>query len=398
MEKKIVQLKDEKTGVMPLPVTVSDAVYLTNIGPLREAVGALPANMDINGMTLTQFLNQAYGNGGTFTFLHISDTHGYNYGIGKCKELMEQNEDIPITIITGDLQLSDEMKSTMLRSENPFLLVLGNHDVADNFGGDQVGARNSFIVPYCGDVVNMGSQYSSYWYKDVATDSVTIRIIAFDEYEYVTVGSPATSRYSVVYSQQQIDWFIDLLKSTPPGYHLILAHHQPVSAFRDGGTGKFISEKAPNWYEYEGAGTVIPELSCLPHLLPMILDAYLNGGSISGEYYCGDTGGTKMRINADFSKASPCHFLFHIGGHTHWDVCEYLPLYPNQLQLIVDQDRTGQYARSDLPRSLTDETAYCINKITIDFENKKTIIERIGAHITDLGANRDRIEYPFVKV
>lgn len=378
---------------MPLPVTVSDAVYLTNVGPLREAVGMIPENADVNGMTLTQFMNQAYGSGGTFTFLHISDTHKFNYGISKCRELMDQNTNIPFTLITGDLQLTDEMKSTIQSSNNPFLLLLGNHDVADDFGGDQIGARNTYIAPFCDRYVHMGSETSSYWYKDVVTPSATIRIIAFDEYEYVTVGSPATSRYSVVYSQQQIDWFVDLLKGTPPSYYLILAHHQPVSAFRNNGIGKFISEKAPNWYEHEGALTAIQELACLPHLLPMILDAYLNKSTISGEYYCGDTSGTKMTLDLDFSSISPCKLLFHIGGHTHWDVCEYLPLYPGQLQLIIDEDRPAQYTRSDLPRSEADETAYCINKVMVDFENRKIIVERIGAHITESGADRNRIEY-----
>ena len=117
MNKKIVQLKDEKNSIMPLPVTVSDAVYLANVGPLREAVGMIPANADVNGMTLTQFINQAYGSGGTFTFLHISDTHKFNHGITKCIELMVQDTDIPFTIITGDLQLA---------SDKPFLLMLGN--------------------------------------------------------------------------------------------------------------------------------------------------------------------------------------------------------------------------------------------------------------------------------
>ncbi|MCD7941842.1 MAG: hypothetical protein LUH50_18345 [Bacteroides intestinalis] len=80
MDKRIVQLKDEKNSVMPLPVTVSDAVYLANVGPLREAVGMIPANADVNGMTLTQFMNQAYGRGGHLPFciyqIRISSTTG----------------------------------------------------------------------------------------------------------------------------------------------------------------------------------------------------------------------------------------------------------------------------------------------------------------------------------
>ncbi len=33
----------------------------------------------------------------------------------------------------------------------------------------------------------------------------------------------------------------------------------------------------------------------------------------------------------------------------------------------------------------------------VDFENRKTVVERIGAHLTDSGADRNVIEYPFMK-
>lgn len=39
MEKKIVQLSDKSNNLQPLPVTVSDAVYLTGINPIRGTVG-----------------------------------------------------------------------------------------------------------------------------------------------------------------------------------------------------------------------------------------------------------------------------------------------------------------------------------------------------------------------
>jgi len=87
------------------------------------------------------------------------------------------------------------------------------------------------------------------------------------------------------------------------------------------------------------------------------MDAYLKKTVIEGTFFCGDVNGTQLTINEDFSASTPCKFLFHIGGHTHWDVCEYLPLFPEQLQLVIDQDRPQQYKYSDLKRSTGDESA-----------------------------------------
>lgn len=388
MKKQIIQLKDGTAGILPLPVTVSDAVYLTNMMPLKRDIGVLPAGTNVSGMTLTQFLNRAYGEeGGRFSFLHISDTHKSNYGIKKCKELMEDDSDLGFTLMTGDLQLRDDMLPTILSTNRPYLTLLGNHDIWDDFDKDQLAARNSYVYPICGSHVNMGSDTASYWYKDIHASGASIRLIAFDEYEYTNVGEPQT-KYRSVFSEAQIRWFINLLQNTPSSYYLILAYHQPASYNRDTTVrGMFVSEKNPSNYETNAA---------LAHFIPLILDAYLTKSNLSGTFNCGDAAGTTMTLDYDFSGCTPCKFLFHIGGHTHWDVCEYLPLYPQQLQLIIDCDKPDKYTYSDLARNAGDESAYCINKITLDFDSKKTIIERIGAHITDSGADRVRIEFPFI--
>lgn len=59
-----------------------------------------------------------------------------------------------------------------------------------------------------------------------------------------------------------------------------------------------------------------------------------------------------------------------------------------QLQVVIDQDRPQQYKYSDLLRSTGDESAYCINRVTVDFDEKKVKLQRIGAHITDSGTDR----------
>lgn len=399
MKRKIVQLTDKKNETKPLPITVSDAVYITGTNPLSYDLGLLRAGDNINGMTLSQFINRAYCKKGNYTFLHMSDPHRYAYGLRKCKELMDSDESMEMTLVTGDLQITNEMKQVLLSDER-FYLMLGNHDVADDFSNNQLAAKTNYITPYMDGKVSFGDNGpGSYWYKDIQARNAIIRLISFDEYEYTAVGLPAAGKYSVVYSEAQIRWFIDLLRKTPNNYYLILAHHQPVSSLRDQlYKDLFISENAPGFYEHEGIrSNNIADNVCLPWFIPKILDAYLNKGQITGEFYLGSTNGAKITLNENFT-GIPCKFLFHIGGHTHWDVCEYLPLYPNQLQLIIDQDRSQKYTYSDLSRNTEDESAYCINKITLDFDNRKTIIERLGAHITDSGADRNYIEYVFDKI
>ncbi|MCS2336737.1 metallophosphoesterase [Bacteroides sp. BFG-606] len=394
MEKKIVQLSDKSNNLQPLPVTVSDAVYLAGINPIRGTLGRFSDGEDVNGLTLTEFINKAFCFQEPFSFLHISDTHKSIYGLNKCKELMDTDESI-YTLVTGDLQLTAEMKAIVASSDR-FLVMLGNHDVADDFAHNQADAKANYITPYMTTRAVMGDPEGagSYWHKDFVVDKNTIRIISFDEYEYTEVGTPSGSQHGVVYSQKQMNWFINLLKNTPSDYYLILAHHQPVSAYRNGNTGEFVSEKAPNNYEYESINNASDKSkSCDPLIIPKIMDAYLKKAVIEGTFFCGDVNGTQLTINEDFSASTPCQFLFHIGGHTHWDVCEYLPLYPEQLQLVIDQDRPQQYKYSDLIRSTTDESAYCINRVTIDFDEKKVKLERIGAHLTDSNKNRQNLEF-----
>ena len=396
---RLVRLKDDKAGIGILPATVSDGVLLTNTTPLAAGVGLLPAGTDCNGMTLTRFFNHAFGSGdsGKLAFLHLSDTHRYPFGMRKAVEMMGDDDGIRFTVITGDLQLTDEMKEILRKSPGPIYLLPGNHDVNDDFSCDSTLARNEYIFPFCGAAVNMGSDRSSYWHQDVVTDGASLRLIAFDEYEYSVVGNPVES-HCVVYSQTQMEWFMDLLRNTPSYYNLILLHHQPVATHRDvGNTGLFTSENAPRYYEYQGGDSDkegVRDGVCDAGLIPKIMAAYLSGGTFAGTFFCGDAARTRMTLSCDFSGIRPCRFIAHIGGHTHWDVCEYLPAFPEQLQLLIDQDRTQKYHYSDMARSETDVSAYCINRYTLDFDKREIVIERIGAHLTDGGADRSRIVYP----
>lgn len=349
---------------------------------------------DFNGISLNEALQRLFSTT-NLTFYHISDTHGYQYGINKCIELMGDDPSM-FTVLTGDIVATAAMKTAMVNS-GKFYTLLGNHDYADKYGYSSLTGRQDIIDPVCGTRVNFGSANAAYWYADIqAANGYTVRMISFDEYEGQVVGQ-ASWKYQVIMSQAQIDWFINLLKNTPSTYGLILLHHQPVSAARVEHTDLFVSESAPLFYEYEGTHSdTIPQTNMCPAILiPMIMDAYLNKGTFAGTFFCGSSNGTTMTFNEDFSNVTPCKFLAHIGGHTHWDCVEYLPLFPAQLQILIDQDRSQRYTYSDLPRvnSASDPSSYCINKYTINLDSGAILIERIGAMNTLNGQVRNEIEF-----
>lgn len=359
------------------PRTISDAVIVR---------GTWDASAE--DRKLTEILNRFVIGGDTFTFLQITDTHEYTAGIEKCNELMAADPSIKFSILTGDLQLTDAGVGLMTSSPNMWLTLLGNHDGSGLSGDrwtnypDNVQATAAYILPVCGDVVNIGdtgASKSGYWYKDFETAKGNhIRFIAFDEYEHIKVNS--TPAMKVAYSQAQMNWFINLLKTTPKDYNLVLCHHQPMAWNRNaaGAENIFTSDYAPSQYGYSGG--------CSSELIASIMEAYMHRETFSGSYACTDTAGADtMTFNEDFSNIEPCRFVMHMGGHTHWDCVEYLPLHKDQLQVLLDNSGSLQSSSSDLDKSVV---KYCINKYTLNLYTGDMLIERIGAHLTQTGKDR----------
>ena len=364
-----------EVGAPEYPRTLSSAVILHGAGQLMDG-------SSVEGMTLTELINKLFVGDDTFKFLQISDTHRKPDGMIKCEQLMEADNAIRFSVITGDIQPSDSMLTLLHQSSNNWFTLLGNHDAQD-YSGNNINAAEVIITPICGTKVNMGdASGAGYWYKDLTSArGNTIRFIAFDEYEFPKVGAEWHG-YGVAYSQDQIDWFINLLKHTPSNYNLILFHHQATASLRTAGyRNLFTSEKAPGSYEYQGGADA--------ELIPKIVRAYLTRGTISGTFVGSQS--SQIVLNVDFSTITPCRFIAHMGGHTHWDVCEPLPNYPEQLKIAIDRDGAVKYQYSDLLREENTESAYCINKYTVNLVTGDMLIERIGAHITDEGRNRNSI-------
>ena len=355
-----IQLKDGANNLYP--VTKSDNVVLENVTPVANPSINIIEGTDVNGMTLTEFMNAAYGERHRLAFLHISDTHGGTAGVAEMASLADaEGSDIDFIVHTGDFGAASFNAFVSAECTKPKLGVWGNHDTYDTYSRDTQAAATAMRSLMGSSDVSYGSETASYWYKDITTESgENVRIIGFDEYED---ASEQAYLYQGYYTQEQIDWFIGLLKDTPSTYYILLLHHMAVEDTVSDNAGEFKSShlnSTSNGF-YKGTQSA--------SLIPSIINAYLNRASIAAS-----DGG--ITVDEDFSETVPATFLAHIGGHKHSDCCEPLVNYPAQIQLLIAKGHSGASGGGDLTFA---DSSYCINKVIIDFNLRQVRVQRIGA-------------------
>jgi len=320
-----------------------------------------------------------------FIMWQISDIHGDPTGIAKAVELAKGSGDC--IVLLGDTLFKPSIESAIFSSTKPCLCIVGNHDAVD-LEYTNVPATRDFVTRFQGinNVVETGMPY---FYKDFP--SKLIRVIGLYEYDYETCGTPINSNYGVVYSQTQIDWLIATLANAPKDYHIILLHHQPVGVTRVSHFDRFISSNAPLFYEFES------NIDDTADITPAIIEAFRTGVNLNAKVFSNGGNGTVI-VTTSFSEPSN-KFIAHFAGHTHWDVVEYLPKYPAQLQVVIDQSCSGDdddhYRYSDLPKRAGTDYAYVINRVAVDVLDKTLTIDRFGSKYTTDGRTRDFITYPF---
>lgn len=452
-------------------------------------IGDIKAGEDIGGMTMADFIT--YGINGTqrtkLRFLHVSDTHGNPNSLLMIKQMMEDDDDIDFALHTGDMKDSNDLEQTnhklecyfrnAMRQISPFLVVPGNHDIV--YSGKKQSDLADIVRSYIGDTVvvddtvssshykmdvneyitkdnttpyvSYGANDKSYWYKDFSFGTFKIRFIGIDQFEVgdnnsSSVGGAGT----LTYTQSQMNWLAARLKEMNPNDYVVLVMHVPpllnIAApsdalkynFAEDGEGNY-TPTADRLFLSDRTGTTgVNQWSMdASGIEAKIIDAYLNGKAMS------ETVGTVINGNIslsgetfDFSQTTPCHFLFHICGHLHWDVHTYLEPYSinnvvtdysEQLMLsIASANSPSSHYHGDLLDNNGDNLnagpymatgsidgawhartaqgsniAYFINDITIDFSTQRTVIKRIGARTTIdsglLGQSRyrDAIYFPF---
>ena len=319
--------------------------------------------------------------------LFFADTH-YN---GNAKHsidimgLLSERLNIDSVIFGGDAlgqedttkiaeyKLSEFMEEAFNKLGNKFRFVFGNHD--KNVANIPDGAEDSivnakaltykFIYDNCiapiKDVVTFETSkevenseryyrdFLHYYYDDtkngiryIILDTGTTHDLNLDG------GTPGRVRF-------QYEWLKNVLLNTPNGYHVITFGHE--------------------WFKSNGE---IPELSEYSIEVAKILKASENKTTVSGTIARVDADGNKTYTpyNFDFSSANDIKIIGLFCGHNHRD---YMVKSNDVNIVMITCDAYKNTNNYSSPMSINTITEQAIDVISIDKNNKKCYLTRIGA-------------------
>ena len=329
------------------------------------------------------------------TIAHTSDCHGDYERVRRFISLCE-NEGIDCGCITGDIVSYNPSHNInwfhqlINDSGARIAICTGNHDVYDDNMTDN--DIYDFLFAPIATKLQMAEEDGKTWYyTDVANKS--IRIISFNLYQY-----GGSSRWYTHLTEEQVDWFIDTLNSTPSGYGiLILAHAPQVTLNKDQAYATFYQTDRLYNGTHNSVSGGVPIYD--------IIDAFISRSSINKTYT--QTGNpSSFTVTADFTNIdSSIEFIAHLTGHFHQDTICYIP-NTTQKQLMLNVTCTnalygydGGYPYladiCDVPRNRNDHTQDAFNIYSIDRTNKLVKVIRIGSNRTSNNVERQYMEIPY---
>lgn len=342
-------------------------------------------------------------------FLHISDTHALtnNNRAFEVLNYLGSKGNVQFLMHTGDI-LEDPKNASQNRWASavaaaiyPVMITPGNHDVgnwatASGQYTTSVQFHNTFISPIISKwglkTDGGGIPYTdgkNYYFKDFTDQK--IRFIVVDEYElpnqYNTDGvTLLAGRGARWISQEQANWFIESLSTTPSGYGVIVAKHAPdgkrgedANAFNS----RYLKGKDHQQsYQYVGGTNYTT-------FFADIVQAFIDRTSIN-KIVNQSAGGivADVVVNADFTDMDS-EFICYVSGHTHADGINFLKDYPKQLDLNINCDNTFYQHYSNL--NLIAGTMYedAINAYSVDRNRGVIHVVRIGGEYSADGDRRD---------
>lgn len=334
------------------------------------------------------------------SYLHISDTHSVDVTLQPAIEILNSDPTYSFMILTGDFLPTETMMQEVLASEKPVFIIPGNHDSWDEGSTanalGQTGFREQVLNRlYPNGEVNFGDDVANYFYADVTQNGCTIRVIGLDLYDFANAGKPMIAN-SVVFSQKQIDWLIDVLEDSGDKDGVIILTHNGFGNARsnprdDNYINEFVSINAYlffDTYNYFGTGDA--------DMVPSIVEAYMTGENLTGASFYSGYSLQKISVTTDFDGPHN-NFIAHYGGHIHFDVVEYLSWHPRQLMSIIAYGGRGNGGReyNDLIKTDTGEDSYTINASNINFTTHEHKIVRIGSQKKIDGTLRKSILFNF---
>lgn len=234
--------------------------------------------------------------------------------------------------------------------------------------------------------------------------------------EYKTYGKsenmPAFKIHSggITYSERQLNWFCETLKSTPANYKVLLAIHSPVGDDMVIQNSKFsyypgsqrAGEENQNCVETEIIQLILKAFNEKKQLNQNVKYKDKDGTNNGMAYYLNtqvDSDGRKyaFNISCDFSASSNAMFVCMIGGHIHHDCIFKDPTFGfNSIHCLspLNGSAQGGFAR-DYDFNMSADFAFNIVGLgkPLDMSSREIRIARIGNDI-----NEDGIIYDVLKI
>ena len=254
-----------------------------------------------------------------FSLMHITDVHA-NYDL--IRQAFRSNKGhFDVICNTGDDANGCEVKdapaiittldsiSSIIKTSNvhrtPYINLKGNHDVTGITNADYFDRMCTTMQDFHPTVWGNAEEKRAYGYMDIQSNELmgSFRLIFLDPFDYNDGEFGNTYPFmSAVFSQKQIDWFIDaMVDATDKGLNVITLMH-----YSFGDSPIFSEENAcPDATYYQDA-----------FMIPDIIDAIQNKTSMKAEYK-DKAGKHHIRIKRDFSKVKDLKYVCHLFGHIH---------------------------------------------------------------------------------
>lgn len=374
-----------------------------------ETGGVVARNIDSES-AVDAAIDRRYSNatGGIikrFAFLHSSDTHGDTVRHDHVVEYFNYKKYLDALVVTGDMHANnfrdsvDWFVNTINKVNRDILPVIGNHDVGNSQQVANCGSHQQvyerLIQPF--EQYGIITNGKNYWYKDY--DQYNIRIIAIYEYDNEDINPNNTDWYltfrgNKIFSQDQINWFVNTLNNTPADYHVIVLTH--LSPFGDYSEIEYIDEWTDSDKKTSG---IVSQSYVIGNPIGDIIDAWCNGTSINRSYSFDGWASylTPIVANFNFSGRGTGIFVGYFHGHYHRDAIVRLKNYPNQhaVRIACTSADSVRVRREDLNRTQGTKSEDAFNIVSVDTSDRTVYIVRVGANTTKFLEDRKMIKYTY---
>lgn len=329
------------------------------------------------------------------SMLISADIHGC---VDRLEEAICYLNEIPCldcAIHLGDMQPSNFSENdgkwfteTLQQAKKPFYAVAGNHDGGNSVKGNISATRQEvfekFFAPIK-NVMNLPTLNKTYYRVDFAAYKIVL--IVLDNYIMPETkddnGDFIFHRGYETYDQAQLNWLVETLKSVPQDYHLMIANHSFTEPCKE----VDCVWSQPNAKIAEGKFMYGKQ-----DVLTRIIDAWMYGKGIEFAVEPEKIYSSLpiLHVKADFTNRKEGSFIGYFIGHTHQDIYGRCVNYPKQSVFVFASSANDlwQNANCDLPRAYGTKQEDLLTVCSIDTEERKVKLVRIGSNITTELTNR----------